>query len=149
MTAEGKFGKSSVRISDALPTAGSGKVLSDSLAQGEARVVKWTQDGTLLPVSAVEAAWGIKRQSVDATRARNEIFSVYVRGQHWYSAESLKFDRASLAQVLRELGDQSATSKLMFFLRRHGGLGGRTPAEAAHEGMLEDVLRMAEADSLD
>ncbi len=36
MTAKGKLGKSSVRISDALPAAGSGQVLSDSLAQGAA-----------------------------------------------------------------------------------------------------------------
>jgi hypothetical protein len=101
MTAKGKFGNSSVRIPDALPAAGSGQVLPDSLTQGEARVVKWTQDGTLLPVSAVEAAWGIKRQPVGAVRARSEIFSVYVRGQHLYATEALKFERASLTKCWR------------------------------------------------
>lgn len=146
LLAESKFGKSSVRVDAGQIDAS--KVIEDSLARGEGRLVKWTQDGTLVPVSAVESAWGIKRQSVDAARERNEIFSVHVRGQHWYPAEALKFDRASLAKVLRCLGDQSATSKLIFLKRRHGGLGVRTPAEAVHDGMLQDVLGIAEADCM-
>lgn len=141
---EGKFGRSSVRVDHGLRDGR--QVVAESLARGEERLVKWTQDATLVPVSAVASAWGIKRQSVDAARERNEIFSVYVRGQHWYPAEALKFDRASLTKVLRCLGDQSATNKLMFLTKRHDGLGDRTPADATHEGMLEDVLGIAEAD---
>jgi len=113
--------------------------------RGEARLVSWTQDGTLVPVSEVESTWGIKRQSVDAARERKEIFSVFVRGQHWYPAEALKFDRESIAAVVRALGDEHASSKLVFLLRRHGELGGRTPAEAVEQGMLQDVLRAAAA----
>ena len=146
LLAEGKFGRSSVRVNQ--DQRDGRQVVSESLALGEERLVKWTQDGTLVPVSAVASAWGIKRQSVDAARERNEIFSVYVRGQHWYPAEALKFDRASLTTVLRCLGDQSATSKLMFLTKRHGGLGDRTPADAMHEGMLQDVLGIAEADRM-
>ena len=85
---EGKFGRSSVRVDHGLRDGR--QVVAESLARGEERLVKWTQDATLVPVSAVASAWGIKRQSVDAARERNEIFSVYVRGQHWYPAEALK-----------------------------------------------------------
>ena len=146
LLADGKFGRSSVRVVQGQRDGR--QVVAESLARGEERLVKWTRDGTLVPVSAVESAWGIKRQSVDAARERNEIFSVYVRGQHWYPAEALKFDRASLTKVLRCLGDQSATSKLMFLTKRHGGLGDRTPADATQAGMLLDVLGIAEADRM-
>lgn len=146
LLAAGKFGRSSVRVTHGQRDGP--KVVAESLARGEERLVKWTRDGTLVPVSAVESAWGIKRQSVDAARERNEIFSVYVKGQHWYPAEALKFERPSLAKVLRSLGDQSATSKLMFLTKRHGGLGDRTPADATQAGMLQDVLGIAEADRM-
>ena len=114
-------------------------------ARSEARLVKWTQDGTLVPVSVVQDTWGIKRQSVDAARERGEIFSVFVRGQHWYPAQALRLGRAELAAVVKALGGESAASKLVFLLRRHGALDGRTPAEAADQGMLDDVLRLAGA----
>jgi len=122
------------------------ELMGDAMERGERRLVTWTQDGTLLTVSAVETAWGIKRQSVDAARERNEIFSLYVRGQHWYPAEALKFDRASLAKIVQELGDLGSTTKLLFILRRHDGLKGMTPLEAVEKGMLEKVMGIAEAE---
>ena len=138
-----KFGRVSVRVAHA-PQDGAVAIDAAGL-RGEARLVKWTQDGTLVPVSVLESTWGIKRQSVDAARERNEVFSVFVRGQHWYPAEALKFDRATLAEVVKALGDESASTKLVFLLRRHGALSGRTPAEAVDQGMLQDVLRVASA----
>lgn len=48
--------------------------------RGEARLVNWTQDGTLVEGGKVEAARGVKRQTVDAARERGEIFSVDGRG---------------------------------------------------------------------
>jgi len=59
--------------------------------------------------------------------------------------EALKLGRAELAAVVKALGDESATSKLVFLLRRHGALDGRTPAEAVDEGRLDGVLRLARA----
>jgi hypothetical protein len=140
---ERDFGRVSVRVAQA-PQDGA-TVINAAQTRGEARLVKWTQDGTLVPVSTVEAAWGIRRQSVDAARERGEIFSVYVRGQHWYPAEALKLGRTELAAVVKALGEESASSKLVFLLRRHDALGARTPAEAADQGLLHDVLRLARA----
>lgn len=140
---DSSFGRVSIRVALA-PQDGTISIDAAAL-RGESRLVKWTQDGTLVPVAALENAWGIKRQSIDAARERREIFSVFVRGQHWYPAEALKFDRAALTAVVKALGDESASSRLMFLLRRHGALGGRTPAEAVEQGMLSDVLRAASA----
>lgn len=63
--------------------------------RGEARLVSWTQDGTLVSGSAVESAWSVRRQTVDAARERGEIFSVWVKGKHWYPSEALKLERSA------------------------------------------------------
>ena len=111
--------------------------------RGEARLVSWTQDGTLVEGSKVEAAWGVKRQTVDAARERGEIFSVWVKGKHWYSSEALKLERGALAAINRALGDVDPSSKLLFLLRQHGALDGYTPADAVADGKFDDVLRLA------
>lgn len=110
---------------------------------GEARLVSWTQDGMLVEVSKVEAAWGVKRQAVDAARQRGEIFSVWVRGKHWYPGDVLKLERAALAAINRALGDVDPSSKLLFLMRKHGALGGQTAADAVAQGKFDDVLRLA------
>jgi hypothetical protein len=114
-----------------------------SEVRGEARLVNWTQDGTLVEGGKVEAAWGVKRQTVDAARERGEIFSVWVRGKHWYPSEALKLERGALAAINRALGDVDPSSKLLFLLRKHGALGGHTAADAVADGKFDDVLRLA------
>ena len=111
--------------------------------RGEARLVNWTQDGTLVLGGMVETAWCVKRQTVDAARERGEIFSIWVKGIHWYPSEALKFERSSLAAINRALGNIDPSSKLLFLLRKHGALGGQTPADAVVDGKLDDVLRLA------
>ena len=140
---EHDFGRVSVRVAQA-PQDGAAAL---DAAQAARRGAAGEVDAGRHPRAGfrVETAWGIKRQSVDAARERGEIFSVFVRGQHWYPAEALRFGRAELAAVVKALDDESATSRLVFLLRRHGALGERTPAEAVDEGMLEDVLRLARA----
>lgn len=112
-------------------------------ARGEARLVKWIQDGTLVEGSKVEAAWGVKRQTVDAARERGEIFSVWVKSKHWYPGEALKLERSALAAVNRALGDVDPSSKLLFLLKQHGALGGHCAADAIAHGHLDDVVRLA------
>lgn len=111
--------------------------------RGEARLVSWTQDGTLVEGSKIEQAWGVKRQTVDAARRRGELFSVWVKGMHWYPGEALKLERAALAKINGALGDTEPSSKLLFLLRKHGALGGQTPADAVAGGKFDEVIRIA------
>lgn len=111
--------------------------------RGEARLVSWTQDGTLVDSGKVKAAWGVTRQSVNAACERGEILSVWVKGQHWYPSEALKLERSALAEINRARGDVDPSSKLLFLLREHGSLGGNTAAAAVADGKVEDVLRLA------
>lgn len=111
--------------------------------RGEALLVAWTQDGTLVDGGKIEQAWGVRRQTVDAARERGEIFSIWVKNKHWYPGEALHFERSELAAISRTLGDIDPSSKLLFLLRQHGALGGRTAADAVAGGQLGDVLRLA------
>lgn len=111
--------------------------------RGEARLVSWTQDGTLVDGGKIEQAWGVRRQTVDAARERGEIFSIWVKNKHWYPGEALHFERSELAAINRALGDIDPSSKLLFLLRQHGGLGGKTPAEAVASSSFQEVVRLA------
>ncbi|MYM92523.1 hypothetical protein [Duganella vulcania] len=112
-------------------------------ARGEERLMSWIHDGTLLLVDKVEAAWSVNRQTVDAAREEGEIFSVWVRDQHWYPAEALKFKREDLAAINRKLGEIDPSSKLLFLLHKHGAVGGMTPLDAVANRKLGDLLRLA------
>jgi hypothetical protein len=111
--------------------------------RGEALLVAWTQDGTLVDGGQIEKAWGVKRQTVDAARERGEIFSIWVKNKHWYPREALHLKRSELAEINCALDDIDPSSKLLFLLRQHGALGGRTAADAVAAGQLSDVLRLA------
>jgi hypothetical protein len=119
--------------------------VESSLARGEAQVLKWIQDGTLMPVSDLAQAWGITRQSIDDMRKAGKLFSLYAKGQHWYPKEVLNFRRDDLARVVQALGDVGAVTKLLFLLKPHGALRKLTPAQAIDKGMLDDVVRIAGA----
>lgn len=121
------------------------QAIREAKARGEASLVQWTKDGTLVEGKQLYDAWGITRQALDKARERGDIFSIRVAGQHYYPIEAEQFTRADLAQVTRALGDISPGSKLIFIKRKHGGLGDRTPAEAVAHGKLADVLRLAHA----
>jgi hypothetical protein len=115
----------------------------EALARGELRLVKWTKDGTLIDGKPLADAWDITRQGLDKARERGEIFSVRVKGRHYYSTEAVHFKRNDLAEINRALGDIDPASKLIFLRRKHGALGGRTPADAVEKGKLMDVVRLA------
>jgi hypothetical protein len=114
-----------------------------ALERGELRLVKWTKDGTLIDGKPLADAWDITRQGLDKARERGEVFSVRVKGRHYYPTEAVHFKRNDLAEINRALGDIDPASKLIFLKRKHGALGGCTPADAVDKGKLMDVVRLA------
>lgn len=119
--------------------------LREASLRGEAQLRKWSEDGTLVEGRRLQDTWGITRQALDKARERGEIFSFRIGGQHFYPSEALHLTREHLARILEALGPASAASKLIFLRRRHGTLGGATPAEAIEKGRLAEVLRLAQA----
>ena len=62
---------------------------------------------------------------------RCEVFAVNVGNRLYYPQAFLGMDRETVAAVCRALGDLSAGEKLMFWLRNHGTLAGKSVAAAA------------------
>lgn len=111
-------------------------------ARGEARLLNWTADGSLIQADKVGLAWDITRQDVDRARDKGEIFSIWLNGHHWYPSGLLQLERAAVAQICRALGNLEPSSKLLFFMRKHGALGGKDVLDAIANGQIDDVLRL-------
>ncbi len=77
---------------------------------------------------------------------RGEIFAVKVGNRLFYPLAFLGMDRESVAAICRALGDLGASEKLMFWLREHGALAGKSVATALDAGTaLAKVERLATA----
>lgn len=110
--------------------------------RGEALIASLVREGSLIDGETLASAWGITRQALDKARERGEIFSVRMGRQHFYPVAALSFLRRDFESINRSFHpDIAAGTKLIFFNRKHGSLGGRTVAESADR--LTDILRLA------
>ena len=77
---------------------------------------------------------------------RGEVFAVKVGNRLYYPQAFLGMDRETVASVCRALGDLSSSEKLMFWLRDHGALAGKSVAVALESGSpVSKVERLAAA----
>lgn len=116
-----------------------------ALQRGEQRLVRWIEDGVLVEVRALQDGWQITREDVEGAERRGELFSLWIRNQSWYPSAFLDFTPSELARITRALGDADPADKLLFLLHKHGGLGGKRPADAMADRRIDDVLRLASA----
>lgn len=132
-------------------TAGSQQVqaaggLSGATARGEAARVQWVKDGLVVPGAQLAHAWGLTRQALAPAAERGEVFAVKVGNRLYYPRSFLGMDRESVATVCRALGDLGSSEKLMFWLREHGALAGKSVAAALEAGVpVAKVERLAAA----
>jgi len=110
--------------------------------RGEALIASMVRQGSLINGETLSSAWGITRQALDKARERGELFSVRMGRQHYYPVAALSFLRRDFESINRSFHpDIAAGTKLIFFNRKHGSLGGKTVAESADR--LTDILRLA------
>lgn len=115
-------------------------------ARGEAARVQWVKDGLVVPGEQLAQAWGLTRQALAPAAERGEVFAVKVGNRLYYPQSFLGMDRESVARVCRALGDLGSSEKLMFWLRDHGALAGKSVAAALETGVpLAKVERLAAA----
>lgn len=119
--------------------------LGAATLRGQEAVARWIEEGTLMASAEFAQAWGISRQALDQAVERGELFSMKLGNKRFYPRELLRLDRPTVARVCKALGDASAAEKLVFWLRRHGGLGGVSAVEAAVGGKVDRVARLAKA----
>ena len=127
-----------------LVQAGGG--LAGATARGEAARVQWVKDGLVVPGEQLAQAWGLTRQALAPASQRGDVFAVKVGNRLYYPRSFLVLDRASVATVCGALGDLGTGEKLMFWLRDHGALAGKSVAAALEAGVpLAKVERLASA----
>ena len=115
-------------------------------ARGEAARVQWVKDSLVVPGERLAQAWGLTRQALAPAADRGEVFAVKVGNRLYYPQAFLGMDREAVAAVCRALGDLGASEKLMFWLREHGALAGKSVADALEAGTaLAKVERLAAA----
>ena len=127
-----------------LPQAAGG--FAGAAARGEAARVRWVKDGLVVPGEQLAQAWGLTRQALAPAAERGEVFAVKVGNRLYYPRSFLDMDRESVATVCRALGGLGSSEKLMFWLRDHGALAGKSVAAALEAGVpLAKVERLAAA----
>ncbi len=120
--------------------------LAGATARGEAARVQWVKEGLVVPGEQLAQAWGLTRQALAPATERGEVFAVKVGNRLYYPQAFLGMDREAVAIVCRALGDLAASEKLMFWLRDHGVLAGKSVAAAVEAGVsLAKVQRLAAA----
>lgn len=120
--------------------------LAGATARGEAARVQWVKDGFVVPGEQLAQAWGLTRQALAPAADRGEVFAVKVGNRLYYPQAFLGMDREAVASICRALGDLGASEKLVFWLREHGALAGRSVTGALEAGTaLALVERLAAA----
>ena len=120
--------------------------LAGATARGEAARVQWVKDGLVVPGEQLAQAWGLTRQALAPAAERGEVFAVKVGNRLYYPQAFLSMDRETVATICRALGDLGSSEKLMFWLRDHGALAGKSAAAALEAGVpLAKVERLAAA----
>lgn len=118
--------------------------LAGATARGEAARVQWVKDGLVVPGEQLAQAWGLTRQALAPAAERGDVFAVKVGNRLFYPRAFLGMDREAVAAICRALGSLGASEKLMFWLRDHGALAGKSVAAALEAGIsLAKVERLA------
>jgi len=123
--------------------------ISGALERGRLRLLEWEQSGTLISADQFAGLAGVPVTALPEAEARHELFSLTVDGRTLYPAELLKLEPEVATVVCYALGDLDGASKLVFLLRGHGALSGKTVADAVSQGRLDQVIALAQAFSRD
>jgi len=102
--------------------------------------------GRPLTSEQVAKVLGISRQAVDKRRSGNQLLAL-TQGRRGYSYPSFQFDEGKtlkgLEVVLGKLCALDPWMQLNFFTTAHERLGGKTPIQALHKGLVEGVSSLA------
>ncbi len=115
-------------------------------ARGAAARARWIDEGLVVPGPQLAQAWGIPQQTLATATASGEVISIAIDGSEYFPKALLSLDRLTAGEICRALRQLQDTEKLMFWLRDHGALGGRSVAAALEAGTpTAKVTALAEA----
>jgi hypothetical protein len=108
----------------------------DPLYRGQKLLVSWTKDGTLFSAKSLGDAWGMTRQALAARVRAGKLFSVMVGGKTWYATSLGSLRAEHVEEVCEAFGSVDGVEHLLFWLRQHGSLKGKTVAQALEDPSL-------------
>jgi len=115
-------------------------------ARSAAARARWIDEGLVVPGPQLAQAWGIPQEALATATASSEVVSMTIDGNEYFPEALLRLDRSTAGAICRALRQLQDTEKLMFWLRDHGALGGRSVAAALGAGTpTAKVTALAEA----
>ena len=120
--------------------------LAAAEVRGAAARARWIREGLVVPGPQLAQAWGIPQETLAMATASGEVVSIDIDGSLYFPKSLLSMDRLTASAICQALGTLQGTETLMFWLRDHGALGGRSVAAAMEAGTpTARVIRLAEA----
>lgn len=115
-------------------------------ARGAAARARWIEEGLVVSGPQLAQAWGIRLETLATAAASGEVISIAIDGSSYFPKALLSLDRLTAGAICLALRQLQDTEKLMFWLRDHGALGGRSVAAALGAGTpTAKVTALAEA----
>lgn len=114
-----------------------------AVRRGEMLLESWIKDKTLINADSLAFAWKIKTQEVENMQENGSLFALHIEGQNYYPQlmtnlpieDAIKINKAFDISV-------DPSTKVIFLMRKHGSLGGKTVVQAANEQM-ESIIDIA------
>ena len=130
-------------IEDQGPTRGG---LVAAQVRGVAARARWIEEGLVVSGPQLAQAWGIRLETLVMAAASGEVICIAIDGSEYFPKALLSLDRLTAGAICLALRQLQDTEKLMFWLRDHGALGGRSVAAALGAGTpTAKVTALAEA----
>ncbi len=111
-------------------------------------LIALTQDGSLVSAQRLINAWQMQRQALEQRVDKGQLFKLKIKNRNWYLGSMQVLLPDTVAAVCQAFGPVPAIDHLLFWLRRHGALQGKTVAEmlsAEGESGLKTVIALADA----
>lgn len=120
--------------------------LAAAEVRGATARARWIEEGLVVPGSQLAQAWGIPQETLATATESGEAVSIAIDGSEYVPKALLSLDRLTAGQICRALRQLQDAEKLMFWLRDHGALCGRSVAAALEAGTpTARVTALAEA----
>ena len=118
---------------------------SRAVERGKLARRSWISDGIVLSPADFAVRSGVTPAVLQEMVVRGQLFSVEIDLACWYPAELLQLAPSDSEAVCTALAGLDTATQLVFVMRRHGALGGKTIADAIANGHVSQVLTLASA----
>ena len=127
-------------VSTAAPTP-----LGSARQAGQVQLVEWVKDGTLMASDEFATQWGMTPQGLHKAATRGELPAIKVTNRTYYPTVLCGLPRPFASSLGQALCSLSPVQQLIFLLRSHGALDGKSVAELTTSAQRVRALALAES----